>query len=79
MSEATRLVVQLSLTNCIDCPHHRVEADPDPNDWFCSDDIKVVCSLSNKNITVACRPYQKRRVSDIPDWCPLIKQGNITG
>ena len=66
--------VTMKLENCMDCPAHRVEADPDPDDWFCDDDEKVVCTKANRNITVSCRPYQKRRdCSPIPDWCPLRK------
>ena len=62
----------LALTNCMDCPHHRVHPDPDPSDWFCDDDEKVVCTANhNKAITVACRPYNKRRECVIPSWCPL--------
>lgn len=65
----------IKLTNCIDCPHHRVMPDPDPTDWFNDDDIKVVCSKHPevKEITVACRPYNKREECDIPDWCPMFK------
>ena len=62
--------VTFSIENCMDCPCHRVEMDPDPNDWFNDDDEKVVCSIANKNITVACRPYNKRKECDIPEWCP---------
>lgn len=29
---------------CIDCPHHEVINDPDPDDWFCDDDLAVVCA-----------------------------------
>jgi len=67
----------LTLNNCMDCPHHEVRPDPDPDDWFCDDDEKVVCKLAeekkleNVNITVACRPYKKREECDIPKWCPL--------
>jgi hypothetical protein len=31
------------VSNCMDCPHHQVVADPDPTDWFCDDDIAVLC------------------------------------
>jgi hypothetical protein len=31
--------------NCTECEHHKVEADPDPYDWFCDDDVYVVCAL----------------------------------
>jgi hypothetical protein len=59
------------LSNCMDCPHHRVEMDPDPDDWFNDDDERVFCTKQHKNITVACRPYNKRKECEIPDWCPL--------
>lgn len=59
--------------NCMDCPHHSVQSDPDPLDWFNDDDEKVVCLKLNKNITVACRPYQKRSECEVPKWCPLTK------
>lgn len=29
--------------NCLDCPHHLVISDEDPDDWFNSDDVAVVC------------------------------------
>lgn len=57
--------VVFKLDNCMDCPHHRVYADPDDYDE------KVVCSMADRNITIACRPHHKRRECEIPDWCPL--------
>lgn len=64
--------VHLSLTNCTDCPNHHVEQDPDPDDWFCDDDVKVVCTLAKKDITVACRPHHiHKECAPIPNWCPL--------
>jgi len=64
----------LTIKNCIKCPFHEVLPDPDPHDWFCDDDVKVVCRKTGKNITVACRPYAIRREADIPSWCPLKKE-----
>ncbi|MCC6405070.1 MAG: hypothetical protein IT405_01645 [Candidatus Yanofskybacteria bacterium] len=32
--------------NCMDCPHHEVVRDPDPDDWFCDDDKAIVCTLT---------------------------------
>lgn len=46
--------VTLKLDNCMDCPHHQVYPDPDPDDWFCDDDEKVVCNMADRNITIAC-------------------------
>lgn len=63
--------------NCIDCKHHRVEADPDPDDWFNDDDVKVICMLNFKYITSACRPYQTRAECETPAWCPLKENGNV--
>ena len=61
----------MELKNCMDCPNHKVLPDPDFDDWFCDDDEKVVCTLANRNITVACRPYKKREECEIQEWCPL--------
>ena len=57
--------------NCMDCPLHRVLADPDPYDWFCDDDVKIYCTKAQRNIAVACRPYNDRKESKVPIWCPL--------
>lgn len=64
----------LDIENCMDCPNHKVLSDPDPYDWFCDDDEKVVCIKMDKTITVACRPYNKRKECKIPNWCPLLKK-----
>ena len=69
----TVMTVTLKIENCVDCPFHEVQPDPDPDDWFCDDDVKVVCTKAKKNITVACRPYSTRRECSIPRWCPLKK------
>jgi hypothetical protein len=74
------------MKNCLDCPHHEIIPDPDPHDWFCDDDIAIICKLkasrpkesiyaadraSFKRITCACRPYMARKEANTPDWCPL--------
>lgn len=61
------------ITNCTKCEFHSVESDPDLYDWFCDDDVKVVCTKCNRNITCACRPYKIVEESDIPSWCPRLK------
>ena len=61
---------QLPPANCMDCEHHCVLPDPDPDDWFCYDDEKVLCTLAKKNVTVACRPHHKRKECTLPSWCP---------
>ena len=58
--------------HCTSCEHHQVRPDPDPDDWFCDDDVKVVCrAAANKVVTSACRPYNVERESKRPTWCPL--------
>jgi hypothetical protein len=32
-----------NLISCMECPFHEVISDPDPTDWFCDDDVAVVC------------------------------------
>ena len=41
-----KVVANLKLENCIDCPFHEVQSDPDPDDWFCDDDVAVLCTLT---------------------------------
>lgn len=60
-------------SNCTECPAHSIQHDPDPNDWFCDDDVKVVCKHTGQNITVSCRPTNIVRECEIPTWCPLLK------
>ena len=69
---ATKKVV-LEIKNCLDCPHHSQRRDPDPNDWFCDDDMKVVCTKTTPErvVTSAERPYNLRRECAVPPWCPL--------
>lgn len=31
---------------CTECDSHLIIKDPDPYDWFCDDDVAVVCKLS---------------------------------
>jgi len=69
---AKKTTVSLNINNCLDCPFHEVRRDPDPDDWFCIDDVKVVCLTGERNVTEGCRPYMTRKESEIPDWCPLI-------
>lgn len=35
-------------SKCIDCPNHKVIADPDLDDWFNADDEAIVCLLSER-------------------------------
>lgn len=39
--------VNLSITNCIKCPHHKIVHDPDPHDSFNFDDVAVVCTITD--------------------------------
>lgn len=73
--------VRLKITNCMDCPYHAVLRDPDPYDWFCDDDEKVVCrkTKSERVITSACRPYNKREECAVPNWCPLLRAARKEG
>lgn len=64
----------LKIKNCIDCPFHEVFNDPDPDDWFCDDDMGVKCKKAQRNVTTACRPHHLREESKTPDWCPLLAE-----
>lgn len=32
------------MKSCLECRYHEKITDPEPNDWFCDDDITVVCT-----------------------------------
>jgi len=73
---------------CINCPHHRIINDPDPDDWFCDDDKAVVCSITQNpkpdpeaKYLADRSPYRRiagsvrpYQTKDVPqpDWCPLL-------
>lgn len=40
----TNEMVNIGISNCMECSAHRVISDPDPHDWFCDDDKAVVCT-----------------------------------
>ena len=78
--------IKFEVTNCLQCPFHKTIDDPDPYDWFCDDDMAVVCTqMPNikegksawasdhqefRIIASACRPYNLEKESKIPVWCP---------
>lgn len=33
------------MINCTECQNHEIINDPDPHDWFCDDDLAVICKL----------------------------------
>ncbi|MCK9428515.1 MAG: hypothetical protein M0R17_00710 [Candidatus Omnitrophica bacterium] len=66
-------VGDLSISTCIECPAHTIESDPDPYDDFCDDDIKIGCKFKKDCYsTTGCRPYNAKKESSVPDWCPFI-------
>jgi len=74
---------------CIGCPDMEIIPDPDPDDWFNDDDVAVICRATSDNpkldskhpadrsafkkVTCACRPYNVKKETTIPDWCPRKK------
>jgi hypothetical protein len=73
--------------NCHDCAFHKVVRDPEPDDWFNTDDEATLCTKTgpsgsksqyghefpHRAITSADRPYQSRKYSTRPGWCPLMQ------
>lgn len=67
--------VTLKLTNCQDCPHHKNVQSPYTGDSFDMVDEDTICTLAQERIVTASnRPWEVRRNSTIPDWCPLTKK-----
>jgi hypothetical protein len=61
---------------CHECPHCKILPDPDQHDWFCGDDVKVVCAVNNNIVERACRPYEAKKV-EIPSTCPFTNEINF--
>lgn len=77
----------LKINYCEECPHHQIIADTDPHDWFCDDDVAIVCKLTRNENQDKNSQYQSDRSCykiiqcamrpylvkkiKIPDWCPL--------
>jgi len=61
----------LAPENCLDCAFHKILHDPDPDDWFCDDDMKIHCTKEEKDVMVSIRPYNLRKEGSSPKWCPL--------
>jgi hypothetical protein len=36
----------------------------------------ATCQNEHRCVTVSCRPYNLRKESEIPDWCPKLPQEN---
>ena len=53
---------------CTDCNFMKRIVTPDPYDWFCDDDERYVCGITNKTLSEANRPYEKQVA---PKNCPL--------
>jgi hypothetical protein len=83
--------LELTISNCMDCPYCEEISDPDPYDFFCSNDVAFICKKSPmrakpksphladhkpfRKIVSGCRPYGLRKQTLVPKWCPLIKVG----
>lgn len=78
----------LAITNCLDCPHHKVMQDPSSDDSWDFHDESAFCTKAPKHASRKTRwnpeglrhiagPDRsvRRKECSIPDWCPL---GSIT-
>lgn len=63
--------IKIKVEFCSNCPFGRVLPDPDPDDWFCDDDVKVYCTKSKRDICSALRPYEVGKLDTVPDNCPM--------
>ncbi|MBQ6923683.1 MAG: hypothetical protein IJQ73_03495 [Kiritimatiellae bacterium] len=66
-----------SAPNCVDCPEHETSFSPDPDDWFCDDDITVSCrAAGGRKIVTGIRPQFEREYCMKPHWCPKQVQSH---
>lgn len=56
---------------CDSCDCLRFESDPDPFDWFRSDDEKAICTKMDAEIAGALEPRDMINIHK-PLWCPKI-------
>lgn len=61
------------ITYCNQCDNCKVYPDPDFDDWFCHDDVKIVCNVNNMTMASACRPYEINSFK-VPKNCPLMNK-----
>jgi hypothetical protein len=40
--------VYIEIVLCTQCPHHRWQSNPDPDDWFRDDECDLICTYNNK-------------------------------
>ena len=75
------------MNNCTECDYSLIINDPDPYDWFCDDDKALLCTRVGKEtdknslhaskkypykeVTMGCRPYNLKKETEVPNWCPL--------
>jgi len=55
---------EIQKQSCMDCNAHKVISDPDPDDWFCNDDVAVICTLEKNDI----KNIDSKYVSDWSDF-----------
>lgn len=64
--------------SCEGCPDCEKRITPDPDDWFCDDEVTVVCKAVSGGYVMAkqIRPYLVHERCPVPQWCPKKKVGN---
>ena len=62
--------------SCAGCPDCQIRITPDPDDWFCDDDVTVVCKAVSGGYVMAkqIRPYLVHERCPVPCWCPKRKK-----
>lgn len=74
-------IVNMRIENCCDCPKSYCEKiyTPDPFEHeeglFCSK-VPDTNSYNRKNKMIVSDEWDVKRYATIPDWCPLLENGN---
>ena len=63
--------------SCKGCPDCEITLTPDSDDWFCDDDVAVLCkAVAGGRVMVEhIRPYLVHERCPVPSWCPKRKAG----
>ncbi len=58
--------------SCEGCPDCEIRITPAPDDWFCDDDVTVLCKAVSGGCVIAeqIRPYLVHERCPVPRWCP---------
>jgi hypothetical protein len=67
--------VYIEIVLCTQCPHHRWQSNPDPDDWFRDDECDLICTYNNKAniISSSLNVFEQKNPNYTTSLVPLNK------